>query len=74
MCVFTNPVPPPPLGLFARLPAAAAKLIDVSFLFGRAYNQESRAAEDEKQQRMKEERNDKAKRRAAMCENLGRGC
>ncbi|CAM9967662.1 unnamed protein product [Scytosiphon promiscuus] len=35
---------------------------------------ESRAAEDEKQQRLKEERNDKAKRRAAMCENLGRGC
>eukprot|EP00903_Cladosiphon_okamuranus_P018245 g16784.t1 len=35
---------------------------------------ESRAAEQEKQQRMKDERNDKAKRRAAMCENLGRGC
>ncbi|CAN0237326.1 unnamed protein product [Pylaiella littoralis] len=35
---------------------------------------ESRAAEDEKQQRIKDERNDKAKRRAAMCENLGRGC
>lgn len=35
---------------------------------------ESRAAEDEKQAKMKAERNDKAKRRAAMCEELGRGC
>ncbi|CAM9245804.1 unnamed protein product [Ectocarpus sp. 8 AP-2014] len=35
---------------------------------------ESRAAEGEKQQRLKDEANDKARRRAAMCENLGRGC
>ncbi|CAM9717833.1 unnamed protein product [Ectocarpus fasciculatus] len=35
---------------------------------------ESRAAEGEKQQRLKDESNDKARRRAAMCENLGRGC
>ena len=32
------------------------------------------AAEGKKQAKMKAEKNDKARRRAAMCEELGRGC
>lgn len=36
--------------------------------------QESRAAESEKQAKMKADRRDMAKRRAALCEELGRGC